>query len=56
MLPVSARVSEAISRHRPLDEMTRLARDEGLSSLREQGLALVSAGLTSLQEVNRVCQ
>jgi len=56
MLPVSARVSEAISQHRSLEDLTCLARDEGLSSLREQGLALVSAGLTSVKEVNRVCQ
>ena len=56
MLPVSARVSEAISKHQALDDLTRLARDEGLSSLREQGLALVSAGLTSVAEVDRVCQ
>lgn len=55
MLPMTPRLSEAVSRHVSLDELTRLAKTEGLSSLREQGLEFVSAGLTSVSEVNRVC-
>ena len=56
MLKLSARLSEAVSRHATREDLTRLARDDGFSSLREQGLALVAAGLTSLSEVDRACQ
>ena len=56
MLSMSPRLGEAVSRQVGAQDLTRLAREEGMSSLREQGLALVSAGLTSAREVERVCQ
>ena len=56
MLPVSASVGDAIARQTSREELAHLAREEGLSSLREQGLALVAGGLTTRREVDRVCQ
>lgn len=38
----------------PQSEIARLAREEGMSALREDGLEKVRQGITSIQEVARV--
>lgn len=55
MLAVTPGMAEAISRQAPLSEIEQKARTEGVSSLRKEGLRLVSEGVTSLSEVLRVC-
>ena len=39
---------------RPTSEIKRLAREEGMTFLRESGLQKVRAGVTTLKEINKV--
>jgi type IV pilus assembly protein PilB len=39
---------------RPTSEVKRFAREEGLTTLRESGMAKVRAGITTLKEINKV--
>jgi len=39
---------------RPTSEIKRVAREEGMVTLRESGLAKIRAGVTSVKEVNKV--
>ncbi len=55
MLAITPVLADAISRQASLFEVEKKACAEGLSSLREEGLKLVSEGVTSLSEVRRVC-
>ncbi|MBS0663120.1 MAG: type II/IV secretion system protein [Verrucomicrobia bacterium] len=50
-LPATAPLREAIGLGRPADELRQMARDEGMRSLREEGLDAVAAGRTTLDEV-----
>ncbi len=39
---------------RPTSEIKRVAREEGMITLRESGLAKAKLGVTSLREINKV--
>jgi type IV pilus assembly protein PilB len=39
---------------RPSSEIRRLAREEGMTFLRESALAKAKAGITTLKEINKV--
>jgi type IV pilus assembly protein PilB len=54
LLNVTDSIREIILERRPGSEVRRVARAEGLTSLRESALAKVFAGQTTLHEINRV--
>jgi general secretion pathway protein E len=54
LLVMSSPLRSAFLRHREPDEIRRIAHAEGMRSLRDDGLRLVRAGLTTLEEVLRV--
>ena len=54
LLNVSDNIREVILERKPGSEVRRVARGEGLSSLRESALAKVFAGMSTLHEINRV--
>jgi type IV pilus assembly protein PilB len=54
LLDLSDRIREMIISRRPTSEIKRAARDEGMSFLRDSGLAKVRAGITTLREINKV--
>jgi type IV pilus assembly protein PilB len=39
---------------RPTSEIKRIAREEGMVTLRESGLAKIREGITSVKEINKV--
>ncbi len=39
---------------RPTSEIKRAAREEGMTFLRDSGIAKVRAGITTLKEINKV--
>jgi type IV pilus assembly protein PilB len=54
LLDLSDRIREMIIDRRPTTEIKRIAREEGMSFLRESGLKKIRAGLTTLREINKV--
>src|SRR5574337_570657 len=54
LLDLSDRIREMIISRRPTSEIKRAAREEGMSFLRDTGLAKVRAGVTTLREINKV--
>jgi len=46
--------SEMCIRDRPTSEIKRVAREEGMMTLRESGLAKIRSGITTLKEINKV--
>jgi type IV pilus assembly protein PilB len=54
VMPVSSAMAELIMKGCSVIELAHLARDEGVSNLRESGLRKVKEGVTSLTELNRV--
>jgi len=54
LLDLSDRIREMIIDRRPTSEIKRIARDEGMITLRESGLAKAKLGVTSLREINKV--
>ena len=54
ILDLSDRIREMIIGRRPTSEIKRVAREEGMSFLRESGLRKVRAGVTTLREINKV--
>ena len=54
VMALSDRIKEMAVAHAPEAEIAATARDEGMLTLREDGLIKVRAGLTSLEEVVRV--
>src|SRR5437762_3852934 len=54
LLDLTDRIREMIVDRRPTSEVKRIARDEGMATLRESGLAKVKAGITSIKEINKV--
>ena len=54
LLELSDEIREMILERRPLSEVKKRAKEEGIISLREVGMAKVLAGVTSLQELNKV--
>jgi len=51
---MSDRIREIILAKRPSSEIRRTAREEGLNSLREAAVMKVTAGITTLKEINKV--
>ncbi len=54
VLDLSDRIREMIIDRRPTSEIKKLAREEGMTFLREAGLQKVRAGITTLREINKV--
>jgi type IV pilus assembly protein PilB len=54
LLDLSDRIREMIVDRRPTSEIKRAAREEGMTTLRESGLAKIRAGITTLKEINKV--
>ncbi|HET8863547.1 MAG TPA: ATPase, T2SS/T4P/T4SS family [Solirubrobacterales bacterium] len=54
VMAMSERIKEMTVAHAPEAEITATARDEGMLTLREDGIGKIRAGLTSLEEVVRV--
>ncbi|MBN1586408.1 MAG: Flp pilus assembly complex ATPase component TadA [Candidatus Omnitrophica bacterium] len=56
ILPVTESIRRLIMDHVPADRIAQEARSAGCPSLRDEGLAKVRQGLTSLEEIQRVSQ
>jgi type IV pilus assembly protein PilB len=54
LLDLTDRIREMIVDRRPTSEIKRVARDEGMITLRESGLAKIREGATSVREINKV--
>ena len=54
LLDLSDRIREMIVDRRPTSEIKRVAREEGMITLRESGLAKVKIGVTTMREINKV--
>ena len=54
LLDLSDRIREMIINRRPTSEIKRVAREEGMITLRESGMAKVKLGTTTLREINKV--
>jgi type IV pilus assembly protein PilB len=54
LLDLSDRIREMIVARRPTSEIKRAAREEGMTFLRDSGMAKVRAGITTLKEINKV--
>ena len=54
LLDLTERIREKILDKRPTSEIKRLARDEGMTFLRESAVEKVRKGVTTLKEINKV--
>src|SRR6202166_5163501 len=54
LLDLTDRIREMIIDRRPTSEIKRIAREEGMITLRESGMAKIRAGITTLKEINKV--
>jgi type IV pilus assembly protein PilB len=54
VMAMGERIKEMVVAQEPEAEIGKIAREEGMLTLREDGIAKVRAGLTSLEEVIRV--
>src|SRR5437016_5507449 len=54
LLDLSDRIREMIIDRRPTSEIKRIAREEGMITLRESGMAKAKLGITTLREINKV--
>jgi type IV pilus assembly protein PilB len=54
LLDLSDHIREMIVSRRPTSEIKRAAREEGMTFLRDSGVAKVRAGTTTLREINKV--
>jgi type IV pilus assembly protein PilB len=54
ILDLTDRIREMIIDRRPTSEIKRAAREEGMTFLRDSGMAKVRAGVTTLREINKV--
>ena len=54
LLDLSDHIREMIINRRPTSEIKRVAREEGMITLRESGMAKVRIGATTLREINKV--
>src|ERR1700689_1658724 len=53
LLDLSARIREVIINRRPTSEIKRVAKEEGMTFLRDSGLTKIRAGVTTLREINK---
>jgi type IV pilus assembly protein PilB len=54
LLDLSDHIREMIVNRRPTSEIKRAAREEGMTFLRDSGLAKIRQGVTTLKEINKV--
>jgi type IV pilus assembly protein PilB len=54
LLDLTERIREMILEKRPVSEIRRVAREEGMTFLRESAVEKVRLGITTLQEINKV--
>jgi type IV pilus assembly protein PilB len=54
LMDLTDRIREMIVDRRPTSEIKRVAREEGMATLRESGLAKVRSGITTIKEINKV--
>jgi type IV pilus assembly protein PilB len=54
LLDLSDRIREMIISRRPTSEIKRVAKEEGMTFLRDSGLAKIREGTTTLKEINKV--
>jgi type IV pilus assembly protein PilB len=54
LLDLSDRIREMIIGRRPTSEIKRVAKEEGMTFLRDSGLAKIREGMTTLKEINKV--
>jgi type IV pilus assembly protein PilB len=54
LMDLTDRIREMIVDRRPTSEIKRAAREEGMATLRESGLAKIRAGVTTVKEINKV--
>ena len=54
LMDLTDRIREMIVDRRPTSEIKRVAREEGMTTLRESGMAKVRAGVTTVKEINKV--
>jgi type IV pilus assembly protein PilB len=54
LLDLTDRIREMILDRRPTSEIKRLAREEGMTFLRESAVAKMKSGITTLREINKV--
>ncbi|MGH9672788.1 MAG: GspE/PulE family protein [Bryobacteraceae bacterium] len=54
LLDLSERIREMILDRRPASEIKRVARDEGMTFLRDSAIEKAQAGVTTLREINKV--
>ena len=54
LLDLSERIREMILNKRPTSEMKRLAKEEGMTFLRESAIDKVRLGISTLKEINKV--
>jgi type IV pilus assembly protein PilB len=54
LLDLTDRIREMIVDRRPTSEIKRAAKEEGMITLRESGIAKVGAGITTIREINKV--
>ncbi|HEY3119817.1 MAG TPA: GspE/PulE family protein [Vicinamibacteria bacterium] len=54
LLDMSDRIRQMVLERRPAGEMKQVAREEGMTFLRESALEKVFAGITTLREINKV--
>jgi type IV pilus assembly protein PilB len=55
LLPMSERLEQLAAAKAPREEIERAAVEEGMRSMWEDGIRKVAAGITSLEELARVC-
>src|ERR1700677_251957 len=54
LLDLSDRIREMIITRRPTSEIKRVAKEEGMTFLRDSGMGKIRAGVTTLREINKV--
>src|SRR6202167_2109709 len=54
LLDLSDNIREMIINRRPTSEIKRVAKEEGMSFLRDSGMGKIRAGVTTLREINKV--
>ena len=54
LLDLSDRIREMIINRRPTSEIKKVAKEEGMTFLRDSGMGKIRAGVTTLREINKV--
>ncbi len=54
IMPISTKLKRAISTRATAEEITNLARDEGMRTLRDSAIDLIKEGITTISEMNKI--